>query len=183
MADDQETRQVGNESETDVCPQDSTETMEKSAFLGFTGSFTHGIDAKGRVVIPASFRDALGDKFAVCPTPDYKAVALYPIDGWMARKNELEALVHKDARAQQFMDMFSKYSYTECEADQQGRLLMPGKIRSWRLGDARDVDLNGAMDHVRILTSEKSREADESFDDMYPDPLAVLSAIQRGKDE
>ena len=40
------------------------------SFLGFVGSYTHGIDAKGRMIIPASFREPLGSRFAVAPTPE-----------------------------------------------------------------------------------------------------------------
>ncbi len=40
--------------------------------LGFTGKYTHGLDAKGRLIIPVAFREALGTRFAVCPCPAFK---------------------------------------------------------------------------------------------------------------
>lgn len=148
-------------------------------FLGFLGSFTHGIDAKGRMIIPASFRDALGSRFAVCPTPDFKAIALYPIDGWIGRRDEMLRLLQLDARLQPLVDQFSKYSFVDCESDAQGRLLLPQKIRAWRLGDAREVDVNGAVSHVRIVPAALSREQDQHFDENFDDVLAMIAEIQK----
>ena len=150
-------------------------------FLGFVGSFTHGIDAKGRMIIPAPFRDPLGDTFAVCPTPDFKAIAIYPLSGWIERRDELVRLTHLDARTQRLLDQFSKYSYTDCETDAQGRLLLPQKLRAWRLGEAREVDVNGAFSHVRVLPAETGRKQDLSFDEEFEDPLALIAEIQKGQ--
>lgn len=151
-------------------------------FLGFVGSFTHGIDAKGRMIIPASFREPLGARFAVAPTPDFKAIALYTLAGWTERRNELLALVKINARAQKLLDQFSKYSYVDCETDAQGRLLLPQKIRTWRLGDVREVDVNGATTHIRIMPAEESRDQDVNFDEEFADPLAMIAAMQQGKE-
>lgn len=160
--------------------QNQKTAKEKMPFLGFVGSYNHGVDGKGRMIIPASFREALGDQFAVCPTPDFKAVAIYTLDGWVKRREELEALVKLDARMQVFLDQFSKYSFVECETDAQGRVLLPQKIRSWRLKDVREVDINGATSHIRILPAAVSDEQDKLFDEMFTDPLAFIAQVQRG---
>ncbi len=162
--------------------QDGGEGKTASRFLGFVGSYTHGIDAKGRMIIPAAFREALGQQFAVCPTPDFQDVAIYTLDGWIARRDELQALVHKNAQAQPLLDKFGKYSYVDCETDAQGRLLLPQKIRSWRLGDAREVDVNGATTYIRVMSAAKSRKQDEDFDEIFADPLAFIASLQTGKD-
>lgn len=162
-------------------PETGHDDHGKPPFLGFVGSYTHGIDAKGRMIIPAAFREPLGDTFAVAPTPDFKAVALYPLHGWLERRDELLALVRINARAQRLLDQFSKYSYVDCEADAQGRLLLPQKIRSWRLGDARDVDVNGAATHIRIVPAADSRQQDLDFDEEFADPLAMIAEMQKGQ--
>ena len=152
----------------------------KLPFLGFVGSYPHSIDAKGRMIIPAAFREPLGERFAVAPSPDFHAVALYPIADWMARRDELAALVRRKPVAQPFLDMFTKYSYTDCESDAQGRLLLPQRIRNWRLGDARDVEVNGTYNHIRIIPAAVGKEQDRAFDEKYPDPLAFLTSLQDG---
>lgn len=162
-------------------PETTGASATEYPFLGFTGSYTHGIDAKGRMIIPASFREALGPRFVVCPTPDFQAVALYPLSGWIARRDMLLELVKLNARAQRLLDQFSKYSYVDCEADAQGRVLLPAKIRAWRLGDARDVDVNGATDHIRVLPAADSKAQDDNFDIEFADPLALIAQMQQGK--
>ena len=151
----------------------------ETPYIGFVGSFSHSIDAKGRMIIPASFREALGARFAVAPTPDYQAVALYPIADWIARRDELAALVRRKPMAQPFLDMFTKYSYTDCEADAQGRLLIPQRIRAWRLGDTRDVDVDGAYNHIKIVPAAKGMDQDRLFDEKFADPLAALTELQK----
>ena len=149
-------------------------------FFGFTGSYPHSIDAKGRMIIPAAFRDALGSRFVVALSPDFQTVALYPVNAWINRRNELIAYTKMIPRLQDMQDMFTKYSYTDCEADAQGRLLLPQRIRSLRLGDARDVEVNGAYDHIRIVPASVGKEQDRTFDEKYPDPLAFLSEMLKG---
>ena len=158
----------------------SNASKGKLPFLGFVGSYPHSIDAKGRMIIPAAFREALGERFAVAPSPDFHAVALYPIDDWAARRDELADLVRLKPVAQPFLDMFTKYRYTDCEADAQGRLLLPQRIRAWRLGDARDVEVHGANDHIRIISASAGKDQDRAFDEKYPDPLAFLTSLQDG---
>lgn len=162
--------------ENDRTPE---EKKPEETFLGFVGSYSHGIDAKGRLIVPAGFREWLGEKFAVCPTPDFKAVAVYTLEGWAKRRDELAALVKLDARMQVFLDQFSKYSFVECETDAQGRLLLPQKIRAWRLGDTREIDINGATSHIRILPKAVSDEQDRKFDEMFEDPLAFMAQVQK----
>ncbi len=184
MAEEQKPAQgdLTGENVTPAPEQRSADTTDDTGglpFLGFLGSYTHGIDAKGRMIIPASFRDPLGSRFAVCPTPDFKAIALYPIRAWMDRRDEMLGLLKMDARLQPLVDQFSKYSFVDCESDAQGRLLLPQKIRAWRLGDAREVDVNGAVTHVRIIPASVSREQDQHFDESFGDVLALIAEIQK----
>ena len=191
MADEEKRQANGAQPEENAQPTEAmpasgaqpeeAQTAPAQPFLGFVGSYTHGIDAKGRMIIPAAFREPLGARFAVCPTPDFKAVAIYPLSGWQERRDELVALVKYNARAQRLLDQFSKYSYVECEADAQGRLLLPQKIRAWRLGDTREVDVNGATTHIRVLPAADSRAQDLSFDEEFADPLAMIAQMQQGQ--
>ena len=183
---DSESAANENENQTAMQPSEKRDQGNgggrRLPFLGFVGSFPHSIDSKGRMIIPAAFRDALGSRFAVAPSPDFKAVALYPIDDWIARRDELVALTKKRPVAQPFLDEFTKYSYTDCESDAQGRLLLPQRIRAWRLGDARDVEVNGAFNHIRIIPASVGKDQDRTFDEKYPDPLAFLTALQDGSE-
>ena len=145
----------------------------------FSGSYVHGVDSKGRMIIPAGFRDALGDRFVVAPTPDFQNIAIYPEAEWLNQQDKLEALDELDARAMRLIEQFNKYSYTDSETDQQGRLLLPQKMRAKYLGSCREVEISGAKLYIRILKSEAGVAEDEAFREDFPDPLAFMAEIQR----
>ena len=186
MADDSSGHLISVEKENSQPEQNAIKAPEPQKngseknwpFLGFVGSYPHSIDAKGRMIIPAAVREALGERFAVAPSPDFQAVALYPIADWIAKRDELAELVRRKPVAQPILDMFTKYSYIDCEADAQGRLLLPQRIRAWRLGDARDVEVNGTYNPIRIIPAAVGKEQDRLFDEKYPDPLAFLTSLQ-----
>ena len=45
------------------------------------GEYSHSIDAKGRLIMPAKFREQLGDEFIVTKSPD-KCLYIYSNDDW-----------------------------------------------------------------------------------------------------
>ncbi len=147
--------------------------------LGFTGKYTHGLDAKGRLIIPAAFRDALGARFAVCPSPDFRKIAVYPLRSWLERRNEYVELCRKDAKVRRILDMFTKYSYVDSEMDVQGRLLLPAALRQKMLGEAREVDINGAYDHIVVQDARISEQEDSDFMEDFPDVYAMVAQVQR----
>ena len=170
--------QTGKKADMDA---DITRTAQdkKLSNCRFSGAFIHGVDSKGRMIIPANFRDALGEKFVVAPTPDFRNVAIYPMDEWLNQQDKLEALAELDARVLRLIEQFNKYSYTECETDQQGRLLLPQKMRAKYLDNCREVEISGAKKYIRVLKSEAGAAEDDTFRAEFPDPLAFLADVQR----
>lgn len=57
----------------------------------FIGEYLHTIDAKGRMIIPAKFRDKLGEEFVVTLGLD-GCLFLYPNEEWMSFVSELKNL-------------------------------------------------------------------------------------------
>ncbi|MBQ4434588.1 MAG: hypothetical protein II879_00715 [Clostridia bacterium] len=163
-------------SDTDNARAAQAERLNK---CHFSGAFVHGVDSKGRMIIPANFRDALGDRFVVALTPDFQNVAIYPMDEWLNQQDKLEALAELDARVLKLIEQFNKYSYTDCETDQQGRLLLPQKMRAKYLDNCREVEISGAKKYIRILKSEAGAAEDDTFRTEFPDPLAFLADVQR----
>ena len=169
--------QAGEKTDTAA---DNTRTRDPRAdSCQFSGAFVHGVDSKGRMIIPANFRDALGDKFVVAPTPDFHNVAIYPTAEWLNQQDKLEALAELDARVLRLIEQFNKYSYTDCETDQQGRLLLPQKMRAKYLDNCREVEISGAKKYIRILKSEAGEAEDDTFRNEFPDPLAFMAEVQR----
>ena len=94
---------------------------------------------------------------------DDKAIALYPDDGFDTMVSELYAMNRRKPSVQKQLDHVAKYSYPGVQADNQGRILLPVKLRQYVLGDARDVEISGALDHVRIVDSAAAQREDEYY--------------------
>jgi MraZ protein len=64
---------------------------------------------------------------------------------------------------QRFSDQISKLSFPGSQADSQGRLLLPATLRQRMLGEAKDLEISGAFDHVRIVDRAKANAEDIFF--------------------
>ncbi len=84
------------------------------------GEYHHTIDAKGRMIVPAKFREGLGETFVITRGLD-QCLFGYPMSEWKLIEEKLKALplTKKDARA------FTRFFFSgavECELDKQGRI-------------------------------------------------------------
>ena len=69
--------------------------------------------------------------------------------------------------------------FLDSESDAQGRILIPAKMRSRFLGESKELEISGAFDHIRIVTSTTAQDDDMNFDDkrltIMDDIAALLS--------
>ena len=92
----------------------------------FMGEYQHSIDAKGRMIVPAKFRESLGEHFVLTRGLD-QCIFGYPMDEWRKLEEKLKDLpmTKKDARA------FARFFFsgaTEVEVDKQGRINIPSTL-------------------------------------------------------
>jgi MraZ protein len=81
----------------------------------FTGEYQHTIDEKGRLIIPARFREVLGNLFIIAKGLD-RCLFVYSQEEWRILEEKLKKLplANKDARA------FARFFFSgasECEVD------------------------------------------------------------------
>jgi len=125
---------------------------------GFSGKHYKSLDAKGRVIIPAPFREILSSKdhsSILIITNDVfdKCLCAYPVDEW-------QKLVEKASTLPQTNDAVKYYmrrvigSAVECEIDRQGRLLLPPALRT-DAGLNSEVVLIGLGNRIEIWDKEK----------------------------
>ncbi len=128
----------------------------------FMGEYNHTIDPKGRVIVPAKFREALGDRFVVTKGLD-GCLFVYDMTEWAAFEEKLKTLpiTNKDARA--FVRFFLAGA-TDVEVDKQGRILLPSVLREFA-GLTKDVVLIGVASRVEIWSKE-NWEGTADFDDV-----------------
>ena len=129
--------------------------------MSFTGEYRHNLDAKGRLIIPARFRDQLGDEFTVTRSLD-GCLAMYAAPEWQALEEKLNALPMTNEKARS-LKRFLLGSAAICELDKQGRILLPQVLRD-RAGLDKDITLLGVGDHIEIWDTNTYEEK-YSFDD------------------
>ncbi len=129
------------------------------------GEYNHTIDAKGRLIIPAKFREGLGDTFIITKGLD-GCLTAYDLEAWKKLEEGLRSLpgTLKEARA---LSRFFLAGATEAELDKQGRALLPAPLRE-HAGLIKDVVLVGVGDKVEIWSAEKWQavSAPENIDDI-----------------
>ncbi len=109
------------------------------------GEYFHNIDAKGRVSMPAKFRDDLGGRF-VLSRGRGQCLQAYSIEEWTKFETELLALKGREANT---LRHFFFSNSIECEIDAQGRVLIPSKHREYA-GISRETAFIGMSDHIEI---------------------------------
>lgn len=117
----------------------------------FMGEFNHSIDAKGRIIIPAKFREDLGDIFYITLGLDGCLFA-YPKEEWLLFVEKLKTLPGtKEARQ---LQRYFMSCAAECEVDKQGRILIPAKLREVAAMD-KDIVFVGVLNKVEIWSKER----------------------------
>ena len=142
------------------------------------GQFEHTIDAKGRIIVPNAYRKALGESFTITVSLDDRAVAIYPDEAFETMVDELYALNRRKPAVQKQLDHVAKFSYPGMQADNQGRVLLPVKLRQYVLGDARDVEISGALDHIRIVASAVAQEEDSYYKEHRDEILDEIGNLE-----
>ncbi|MBR1930777.1 MAG: division/cell wall cluster transcriptional repressor MraZ [Lachnospiraceae bacterium] len=127
----------------------------------FMGEYNHTIDAKGRLIIPSKFREALGEEFVISKGMD-GCLFVYANEDWNAFEQKITTLplINKDAR--QFARYFLSGA-TSVELDKQGRILLPANLRSFAELD-KEVMLVGVGSRIEIWSKEKWGSINEDVD-------------------
>jgi MraZ protein len=122
----------------------------------FTGSVDHSLDDKGRLVVPARFRERLGAGiFLTIALPD-PCLALYPASTWGDICARIEAAPNKDVRFRAFTRHLFAHT-EELSTDAQGRLVIPAALRTYA-GIDKDVISIGSLTRVEIWAKDRYDE-------------------------
>ena len=122
----------------------------------FSGSVEHALDDKGRLIVPARFRERLGAGFVITIAEPDPCLVLYPSVTWAEFCARLEEAPRKDERFRRFVrHLFANTEEVACDA--QGRLLIPSALRAYA-GIDREVTSIGALTRVEIWAKERLAE-------------------------
>lgn len=117
----------------------------------FIGQYQHSIDEKGRVHIPARFRESLGGTFVLTRGLD-NCLFAFPLVEWAKLEEQLKGLPFTKADARAFTRFFFAGA-AEVELDRQGRVVVPPHLREYAKLD-RDVVVLGVSDRVEIWSKD-----------------------------
>jgi len=130
------------------------------------GQFRHTIDAKGRLFIPAKFREEMGSTFYVTIGLD-GCLSVYSSEKWADFTAKFDALPITQARKMRVL--FANAA--KCEPDAQGRILIPAKLRDYAALE-KEVVINGASKCLELWNPARWAPIEEAGLD--PENLAAV---------
>jgi MraZ protein len=113
----------------------------------FLGRHAHTVDAKGRLAIPARFREELAAGVVLTRGID-RCLALYPMATWQPLAEKVDQLPITDPDARTFRRMVFAEA-VDLELDAQGRILLPPELRQYAEID-RDAYVVGVNTSIEI---------------------------------
>ncbi len=138
------------------------------------GEYTHNIDAKKRLAIPARLRKELGERAILTRGLD-NCLFLYPLQEWQKLTEKLSQLPVGQENARSFSRLMLAGA-VEAELDQLGRILVPDYLKSYA-GLKQKVVIAGIYNRLEIWDEERwiSYKAEvEKNTDMIAEKLGEL---------
>ena len=119
--------------------------------------YEHTIDTKGRIIIPAKYRNELGDTFVITKGLD-GCLFIYPSQEWIDFADKLMGLSSSQNTRRLQRQFLSKAM--EVTTDKQGRILIPGLLRE-SAGLEKDVVFLGMMNRIEVWDKERLKAEEE----------------------
>lgn len=133
----------------------------------FSGKYYYTVDPKGRIIIPAPFREIItsnySSKLYITNAPFDRCLFIYPMEEW----NKLQEQIRTKPKSDEAIRFFLRRviaSATETEMDRQGRILVPIALRE-------DASINSNV--VMAGQIERIELWDRSEWDVLFDPAKV----------
>lgn len=136
----------------------------------FMGEYHHNLDSKGRLIIPAKFRNQIG-KLIVFTRGMEGCIFGYPISEWQKIEAKLAQLPLTKKNARNFMRIFYSGAM-ETEFDKQGRVNLSETLMKYAHLNKECVII-GVSNRIEIWGAERwqqfSQQASEDYDDIAED--------------
>ena len=134
-------------------------------------SFEHTVDAKGRLFIPAKWREDLGNTVIVTRgmlgKDEGRCLFGMSLDVWNGLLERYNKIAMTDVKAQNALRMIFANA-CDCELDKQGRILISNTLRKFA-GIDKDAVLVGMGNRIEIWSQEaweaKLEQSEEQVDE------------------
>jgi len=146
--------------------------VEGKKLPAFSGKYYYTVDPKGRIIIPAPFREIITSNYSaklfITNAPFDKCLHIYPMEEW----NKLQEQVRTKPRSDQAIRFFLRRviaSAIETEMDRQGRVLIPVSLREDASINS-NIVMAGQIDRIELWDRS---EWDTWFDPAKVDRKAI----------
>jgi MraZ protein len=127
-----------------------------------SGTFTHSLDDKARVIMPNKFRSEVSERFVITRGFD-RCLFVFPYDAWVVmiaqRKRYADLDRHSVAWDRHFVS-----PAVEVTVDRQGRFVVPEHLREYA-GIRNEVVIAGTSNRIELWSREGWRQYSEKVDD------------------
>ena len=121
----------------------------------FYGEFQHSIDRKGRLILPAKFRETAKnqfvEKFFVTRGLD-KCLFIFAEEEWRSQENKFKALSFTKQQSRIFNRLLFSGAQ-EITFDKQGRVLLPQYLKDFA-GIKKDVMIVGVSNRIEVWAAD-----------------------------
>ena len=125
----------------------------------FYGEFEHSIDRKGRLILPAKFRETAKnqfvEKFFVTRGLD-KCLFMFSEEEWRSQENKFKTMSFTKQQSRTFNRLLFSGA-VEVGPDKQGRILLPQYLKDFA-DIKRDVIIVGVSNRIEIWAKDKWRD-------------------------
>lgn len=141
----------------------------------FVGTYTPKLDDKGRLTLPAKFRDALAGGVMVTRGQD-RSLSVYRLEEFDAIAERTMAASRNSAEARAYQRYFFAGA-DEQRPDAQGRITLSADHRRYA-GLTKECSVIGSFDHLEIWDTERWQEYQAAHEDSFSEAgSAALDAM------
>ena len=137
------------------------------------GEFTHTLDAKGRVFLPAKWREELAGEVVVTAGQE-RCLFVMTKEAFARRATQLEQLSSDQKANRDYKRMFFS-SASEESVDRSGRMSIPAGLRRFAGLNGKEVILIGVSDRAEIWDRESWSSYKEEVEESYAQVADELS--------
>lgn len=144
----------------------------------FRGQYDHTLDTKGRVSLPARFREVLSEESldpadrVILTRTFQKCLVVYPFQQWTEFEERIRNLPQFDPAVQRLKRVYIAGA-VECSLDKHGRILVPSTMRQYA-DLLRDVVWVGQLETIELWSQTRWQSA---MDEALEDPKGLSQAM------
>lgn len=114
----------------------------------FLGEFTHSLDPKARLMIPAKYREELAPTLVITRNPTEPCLLMFPLPRWTAFADQIDAQSMIEPKVALLRRMMFSAA-EDLKTDSQGRILLSQRLRDFAKIES-DVLITGMYTYIEL---------------------------------